>query len=300
MRPKSQTRTARVKARILLLVLGLTFALQVAWNYHTERRFGAAFPTVYAVLYLPRGTLLDLISLGFRQALADVIYLWSIQFYGSYENPLRYQYIHKIYTLIAELDPLYRDPYRLAGLICVFEEHRLYDCALPILDLGLKNNPDAWEIAVDAGYYSWYQGRDYKKAYEYFDKASRIPGAPPWTISWKARLKGEVGRLEDALALWRYVAETAPDSFTGRVAKSHIHDLQLWIQAREIQQWVERFVALRGYVPQDLRALRSIGYRGPLTDPEGRPFRYNPQMARVEPHPDSLIFKTHLLRQRPW
>ncbi|MCS7312484.1 MAG: tetratricopeptide repeat protein [Acidobacteria bacterium] len=300
MRRKVSIGTGRLSVRALLAVLGLTFALQIAWNYRTERHFGAAFPTIYSVLYLPRGTLLDLISMGFRQTLADVIYLWSIQFYGSYENPIRYQYIHKIYTLIAELDPLYRDPYRLAGLICVYEERRLYDCALPILDLGLRNNPDAWEIAVDAGYYSWYQARDYKKAYEYFDKASRIPGAPPWTISWKARLKGEMGRLEDALALWRYVAETAPDSFTGRVAQSHIHDLQLWIQAQEIQRWVDRFYQRYGFIPRDLTALRQIGYTGPLTDPEGRPFRYNPAMARVEPHPDSLIFQSHLFRQRVW
>ncbi len=328
--------------------LGLTLLAAVWTNVWTEHRFGDVFPKIYSVTYLPRGQMLDFLSIGFRETMADIIYLWAIQFYGSMENPLRAKYIHKIFELIAELDPLFVDAYRLGALICFFEEHRLEDCAIPILDLGLKNNPNSWEISVDAGYYYWLTAhqlvayasttlsadipltsttddiftlsrlraspsgtspelyarlrkRYLDRAYNYFMHASRVPHAPLWTRSWLARLRGEAGNIREALAVWRAIYRTArKDSLTWKVARSHIHDLQLWLQAQEIQKWWTQFVRTMGRSPASLEELRNIGYTGPLRDPYGRPFRYNPVFNRIEPHPESLIFSGTVSRPYIW
>ena len=57
------------------------------------------------MLYLPSGKYLRVVSLGFPQVLADMIYIWSIQYYGNYEAEDRFKYLEHIYGgVISELE----------------------------------------------------------------------------------------------------------------------------------------------------------------------------------------------------
>ncbi|HZE88241.1 MAG TPA: hypothetical protein VE404_01770, partial [Verrucomicrobiae bacterium] len=49
------------------------------------------------LLYLPSGKYLRAIAPGYRELLADVVYLWSIQYYSSYDAGDRYKYLDHVY-----------------------------------------------------------------------------------------------------------------------------------------------------------------------------------------------------------
>ena len=76
----------------------------------------------HPLLYLPSGKYLKVAALGFDGLLADLLYLWSIQYYGNYDIKDRYTYLERIYDqVITELDPHYLDPYLVGALIMTAE-----------------------------------------------------------------------------------------------------------------------------------------------------------------------------------
>jgi len=45
------------------------------------------------LLYLPNGKYLRVLSLGQAPVVADVVYLWAIQYYSDYDRADRYRYV---------------------------------------------------------------------------------------------------------------------------------------------------------------------------------------------------------------
>ena len=68
------------------------------------------------LLYLPSPEMLKIMSLGNPGLAADVLYLWSIQYYSLFKPHERFLYLETIYNLITDLDPLYVDAYRVGAL----------------------------------------------------------------------------------------------------------------------------------------------------------------------------------------
>src|SRR5436309_15112867 len=124
-----------------LMTLGalacLLLAVIVQGRIEGERRGGSVHP----LLYLPSGKFLKVMALGFDGLLADVLYLWSIPYYGNYDIKDRFEYLERIYEqLITELDPHYLDPY-LVGALIMTAEARKPEMALKLLDKGVRANP---------------------------------------------------------------------------------------------------------------------------------------------------------------
>src|SRR3989454_5242845 len=153
----------------------LLLAVIVQGRIEGERRGGSVHP----LLYLPSGKYLRVMALGFDGLLADVLYLWSIQYYGNYDIRDRYDYLERIYDqVITELDPHYLDPY-LIGALIMTTEARQPEMALRLLDKGVERNPDQWIIPFEAGLLGYDHLHDYKRAARYFQKAPRGAGGPP-------------------------------------------------------------------------------------------------------------------------
>jgi len=90
-----------------------------------------------SIIYLPSGQYLKYATFGYSSLVADLIYLWAIQYYGSFDIPDRFNYLEHIFSIIAELDPKYVDPYEVGALIAVYEAHDA-NLAFKILDMGLE------------------------------------------------------------------------------------------------------------------------------------------------------------------
>ncbi|MBD3855666.1 MAG: hypothetical protein IFK92_03880, partial [Acidobacteria bacterium] len=106
------------------------------------------------LLYLPSPEMLKIMSLGNPGLVADVLYLWSIQYYSFYRPHERFLYLETVYNLITDLDPLYVDAYRIGALIMQIQtggDQNEIDAAVRrLFDKGLRNLPDDWQLAEAA------------------------------------------------------------------------------------------------------------------------------------------------------
>ena len=147
-------------------------------------------PAESQALYLPSGKYLKITSFGFPED-ADLIYIWSIQYYSHQDAAERFKYLEHIYTnVISELDPLYVDPYLVGAMIMSMEAND-DEMALWLLDKGIAANPDEWILAFNAGL-CYDRLKDYPRAVHYFELAVESPGAqrrgafaPRCTTRWE-------------------------------------------------------------------------------------------------------------------
>jgi tetratricopeptide (TPR) repeat protein len=237
---------------------------------------------VHPLLYLPSGKYLKLASVGFDELLADLIYLWSIQYYGNYDIGDRYTYLEKIYgEIVTELDPRYLDAYLVGSLIMTAEARRP-EMALRLLDKGMARNPGSWILAFEAGYLCYNDLRDYTRAAGYFEKALKVPGVPPLVRRFYAEMYRRAGDKRTSLQEWSEIYESAREEYVRAVAWNHVHDLTVEVHVEGLKQAIQRFRELRGGPPRGLEELAAAGLVGEVPrDPEGRDYRYDPRTGEV-------------------
>lgn len=266
------------RSMALCALTGLLLAVLVQGRIEASRQSSAVHP----LLYLPSGKYLKAISLGFDGLLADMIYLWSIQYYGNYDIKDRYTYLEHIYgQVITELDPHYLDPY-LVGALIMSAEARQPEAALRLLDKGVDNNPDQWIVAFEAGFLCYNDLHDYRRAAYYFRKASAVPGAHPLVRRLYAEMHNRAGDKKTSLREWAEIYDTSDDPYVRNVAWNHVHDLKVEVDLADLRDAVSRFGAGEGRPPARLRELVTAGVVGGLPlDPEGRDYLYDSRTGDV-------------------
>src|SRR3989442_14127152 len=220
----------------LCAVAGLLLAVLVQTQIEAIRRSSGAHP----LLYLPSGKYLRVMALGFDGLLADVLYLWSIQYYGNYDIRDRYDYLEHIYDqVITELDPHYLDPY-LIGARMMTTEARQPEMALRLLDKGVVHNPGQWIMPFEAGFLCYNDLHDYKRAAGYFEKALRVPGVHPLVRRLYAEMYDRAGDKRTSLKEWLEIYQTSDDPYAHGIAWNHVHDLKVDVDIADLTSAVGR------------------------------------------------------------
>ena len=227
------------------------------------------------LLYLPSGKYLRIASLGNAPVAADILYLWSIQYYGNFQIEDRYQYVDHIYSdVITELDPKYFDPYWLGALILSVEKKDL-EKAVGLLEKGFRNNPDRWIFLYLAGWECAY-ARQYDRAAQYFRRAAEVKGVPPDVIRLVAGMHQKAGDANTALAEWTRVARDTTDPGVKKIAENRVRSLRTEVGVQTLQGAIERYRSARGAFPKRLSDIVRAGILSvvPLT-PDGEEYAYD-------------------------
>lgn len=272
-------RTRRTGRGRYLLAAALLLALSVGF----EKEFGAAGRGRGAapLLYLPSGRYLKVASLGYDELLADVLYLWSIQYYSNYDIADRYVYLEHIYKdVITELDPRYLDPY-LIGAMIMSTESQDPEMALRLLDKGIAKNPDQWILPFEAGFLCYQTLRDYPRASRYFEQAAAVPGVPPIVQRFKAEMTRRAGDIRASLKEWAGIYDAATDDYVRTIAWKHVHDLRVQVDLEDLTAAIAAYRDRFGRAPDGLAQLRTAGLLAEIPrDPEGRDYVYEPRSGR--------------------
>ncbi len=234
------------------------------------------------LLYLPNGKYLSVLSLGHANLLADLFYLWAIQYYSDYERADRRRYVEHVFgSVITELDPHYIDAYWLGALILIVETGDL-DAGIRLLDRGTERNPDNWILPYLAGW-ECYHAKDYDRSVRYFELAATIPGAPTAVRRMKAGLTARMGDEEQALQVWHSILEDpASDELSTKIAQRKVRELQTKVDIRALTRLVERFRTDNGRWPRVLEELVQRSYTRALPrDADDRVYAYDPRTGQV-------------------
>ncbi len=100
-------------------------------------------------------------SLGYRSALADLIYAHVLVSYGiHFQEKHNFEFVSSYLDTVNALDPKFRDPYRFADTLLTIQpnpvEDQSYDKAREILERGLRALPYDTELWSSAGQFMAY------------------------------------------------------------------------------------------------------------------------------------------------
>jgi tetratricopeptide (TPR) repeat protein len=272
------------------LALVAALAVVAGISRGTLDRIAESRPASEELLYLPNGQHLRIMSLGHTGLLADLVYLWAIQYYSNYERQQRHRYVEHVFSeVITELDPHFVDAYWLGALILIVEAGDL-DAGLRLLDKGAQRNPDKWILPYLAGW-ECYHAKEFDRAREYFERASLIEHAPTVVRRMRAGLAARAGAVEHALAMWRAIRDDPQsDSLSIKIAKRKVRSLETEFDVQHLQRVVGQFRNDNARWPRRLEELVERSYIRDLPrDPDGRAYAYDAATGRVSSSAGRLL-----------
>lgn len=159
---KSSSALARVALFALLVASWLAIA-------GTRSRLFAAQKQArqrHDVYFLPSAELTKWSSLGYRAALADLIYAHVLVSYGlHFQEKRRYEFVARYLDAVTTLDPSFREPYRMADTLITLQpeapRHEDYRAARRLQERGLARFPHDSELWLIAGQFSAYLAANY-------------------------------------------------------------------------------------------------------------------------------------------
>jgi tetratricopeptide (TPR) repeat protein len=235
-----------------------------------------------SIIYIPSGKYLKTATFGYSAVLADVIYIWAIQYYANTAIEDRYTHLTHVFSIISDLDPSYVDPYVVGALIAV-EDTRDIALALKILDMGLAKNPDQWIFPLEAGHYAQLYLKDYALAKEYYKKTMDIPGAPDIARRLYAASAFKANDLATAWETWLEVFRTAADPQIRQIASNHLYEVKAAMDAGAVREAVSRFRERVGRNPAVLEDLVRSGILARLPkDYDEKDYLYDPATGQIK------------------
>jgi len=277
-------------AKALVTAVVVFCVVATTWSgIHLERMVGNEHRSK-SLLLLPNGKHLKIASLGQAPLLADLMYLWAIQYYSEYEREDRFRYVQHIFgNVIAELDPHYIDAYWMGALILIVEAKDL-EAGLQLLDQGIEANPENWILPYLAGWECYYADR-FECAEAYFAHAEALPEVPIYVKRTRIGMAAAKGDLRRAHAMWLDILQDpGVDAGTIDIAERQLRHLKVKIDVQEIQAWVAQFRLENERWPGSLSELLQRDYVDALPfDPFGQPYAYDPVSGIVAASADRIL-----------
>ena len=177
--------------------------------------------------YLPKGEYLRLAVLGYRQLVADIIWMQAVQHIGAKRDSQQgYTWTYHAVDVVTDLDPKFVPPYQATGVFLgVIVGH--HDEAIAILTKGMRHNPEVWQLPFLAGYIAYYELCDPVAGSQFLRVAAQVPGAPAYLPKLAARMTVMTGDPDAALEFL--------DRFSRSVSDEQLRDA-LALRMKEILQ----------------------------------------------------------------
>ncbi|OGD19937.1 MAG: hypothetical protein A2Y69_09355 [Candidatus Aminicenantes bacterium RBG_13_59_9] len=268
--------SALILGFLLLAAAGGTLALKLRSEDIARARIPGS-----SLRFLPSGRYLNAVSLGYSSLLADIIYIWAIQYYSDPAITDRFSRLDHIFGVISELDPKYSEPYLVGALIAAYEA-RDPGLALKVLDRAMEKNPQDWIYPFEAGHYAQMMMKDFRIAQEYYRRAMELPDAPDIAKRLYANALFKAEDLETAWKTWLEVYNSAPDDRIRKIASNHLYQVKAVLDIKLIKEAVARFQDLFGRPPLNLEQLVGAGLLKSLPrDLDDRSYAYDPETGEV-------------------
>jgi TPR repeat protein len=244
------------------------------------------------MLYLKSAKAADRLALTFDSVVADVYWIRTIQHYGrDYKNRSRsnrFELLYPLLDLTTTLDPHFLIAYR-------FGAHFLSpqppegpgrpDQAITLLERGLKVAPEQWKLANDIGFIHYLYTGNYKEAAHWFDRASRMRGAPVWMKQLAATTLAGGGDRKGATQMLLEMRASEEPSIQ-RAADRALAQIRGLDGADDLTRMVQAFKARTGRYPA---SWQDLGLQGVPADPALAPYHFDPSTGQVTIAPDSPL-----------
>jgi tetratricopeptide (TPR) repeat protein len=261
----------------VVLLVGALLAAAAGLQRVREERYPST-DVADASLYITSGSTLRRLTAGYNALAADLYWIRAIQYYGDTKlklgdaalalervqprnapapgppggTPPDYSLLYPLLDLTTSLDPRFNIAYRF-GAIFLAEAYPggagRPDLAIALLEKGLREHPDKWEYMQDIGFVYYWWVRDYRAAAGWFDRASKVPGAPWWLRSLAATTLAEGGDRQSSRTMWESVRQSAEIDWLRRDAERRLSQLTALDQIDALQGLVDQVTKRDGAPP---------------------------------------------------
>lgn len=270
------------KQWILLAVLGMGLCASIVATQIVLDTTRAGIPKLQRMSYLPDGNILKVAALGYREVVADVLWLQVIQAMGDKRVSTETgQWIYRALDVVTTLDPKFVRAYEAgAHALCTIvvmpeESNRL-------LEKGIRHNPQEWRLPFLLGFNLYFELGDNHKAAEAMTLAARIPGAPEIITRLAAKLLVSAKSPQQAVELLAKIYEDASDENVKRLLEQRLREAIVERDLAVFENAIERFQAQHSQRPARLDQLVQAGLLRELPqEPFGGHYHYNAETGEV-------------------
>jgi tetratricopeptide (TPR) repeat protein len=276
----------------------LLLALLAGVIYGSQRRLealGALQPTAQSFRYLPKGDDLKLVSLGYDQLIADLLWLKAVQVMGDRGAERRdAEWLYQAFDAITTLDPKFDYVYQLGGVFLGVLSNRA-DLAVRLLAKGTRANPQLWRLQFYLGFNEFYFLGHYKEAADAMAKAAALPGRPEYIQFLASRLYAEAQEPALALEFLGRMYEESKDEQVRAQLQTRMKEVMIERDVERLNRAVGQFTTRYHRSPKALTELVAGGIVAVLpTEPLGGRYYLDPSDHRVKSssRPEGLRVKT--------
>jgi tetratricopeptide (TPR) repeat protein len=236
------------------------------------------------------------LALGFDGVVADLYWMRTIQHFGgdrrSSRTAGRFELLEPLLDVTTTLDPHFNVAYRYGAILLALappDGPGKPDRAIALLEKGLARNPHRWQYAYDSGFIHYFYTADYRAAGRWFERASRMPGAPSWIVPLAAATLARGGDRTSARAMLVQLYESS-EPYIRPAAERGLLQLRALDEIDQLQGAIDRYTSETGVPPQSWIDLMRAGSLSQLpADPAREPYVYDPVTRRVSLSPRSPL-----------
>jgi len=198
-------------------------------------------------------------AFGFRNVLADVVWLQAVQVAGGRKlTPTEYDRLYVLLNVEADLDPKFEMPYFLGGLVLGESPLHVRD-ALRVFERGKVTHPADWRFPFYMGFTHYFSLGDGLAGGGAMAEAARLPGSPAYLTGLASRMLTEAREPEAALALLETITRQENDPVRRSVLERRVREVTVERDLRALERAVERYREKAGVAPENLSALVKEG-----------------------------------------
>ncbi len=270
------------KQWIPLAIVGMGLSAGIVATQISMDHARAGIPMLQRSSYVPDGHLLKVAALGYREVVADVLWLQVIQAMGDkHVSPETGRWIYHTLDVVTTLDPTFVRAYEAgAHALCTMvvmpeESNRL-------LEKGIRHNPREWRLPFLLGFNLYFELGDNQKAAEAMAMAARLPGAPEVIAQLAAKLLVSAKSPQQAVELLANIYENTSDENLKQVLDQRLREAIVERDLFLLEDAIGRFYAQHSQRPAGLEQLVQAGLLRELPqEPFGGQYHYNADTGAV-------------------
>lgn len=234
-------------------------------------------------LYLPEARYVKLVTFGFDNFAADVLWFNTINYFGKqYLENKDYRWFAHMCELVTTLDPQAIQQYEFCGTLLswVVKDPKASN---KLLSRAIQHHPAHWRFYYQRGFNYWYFLNNQEKAKQEFLRASQIPNAPDFLVSLASRLMVETESPGVAIAFLKDMLEHAKDKLVREALQDKLKRAYISRDIRLIESVKNRYEKEMGNTVTKIEQLVAPGYLKFIpNDPFGGSYQLNPDSNAVE------------------
>ena len=198
-------------------------------------------------------------AFGFRNFLADVVWLEAVQVAGNLKmSPADYDRLYELLIVEANFDPKFDIPYLLGGLV-LGESPDHARKALEIFERGKTQFPADWKFPFYIGYTNYFSLGQTGTAGAAMAEAARLPDSPAYLPGLASRMLSEAREPGAALALLGTIIQQERDPARRAVLERRVREVTVERDLQVLERAVESYREKTGSVPRELSDLVRAG-----------------------------------------